>query len=240
MACVVRFDSGRKIEMSIKIIGYADGLFIGKTGHFKEYEPYFDGVKIYGRHDLDDDFKTKNEQVLKQKEYAGLALWKPYIILKELMQGNNVFYSDAGDYIFNPKEYRQTIEAHFKNNPFPFLVRGNFINKDWTKRDCFILMGSDSREYYDTPQLEAGQCGFTPAHIPFVMTWLNYNSVYHIASKEPSVFGADFYDNQNKHRSDQSILTNLAARYKLPYWHIESILSFVEYNKFDNITKEKQ
>lgn len=63
---------------------------------------------IYGMDELDDQWKKKNSKTLKCSTGAGYWLWKPYIILqslKQLKDGDILFYSDAGSYINNKPDY---------------------------------------------------------------------------------------------------------------------------------------
>ena len=46
----------------------------------------FDKVIEYSPEDLDEEFRRKNEQILKHKRGGGYWLWKPYIIKKTLAE----------------------------------------------------------------------------------------------------------------------------------------------------------
>jgi hypothetical protein len=46
----------------------------------------FDTAKIYTMNDIDDYFKAKNADILNQPRGSGYWIWKPYIILKKLLE----------------------------------------------------------------------------------------------------------------------------------------------------------
>ena len=60
---------------------------------------WFDTITSYGPEDLDSNFESKFENILKQPRIAGYGIWRPYIIKKKLDEidyGDILIYLDAG------------------------------------------------------------------------------------------------------------------------------------------------
>ena len=67
----------------------------------------FDKVIEYSPEGLDEEFRQKNESILKYKRGGGYWLWKPYIIKSALAragEGDFLFHSDAGSLFTGPVE----------------------------------------------------------------------------------------------------------------------------------------
>ena len=86
----------------------------------------------------------------------GYFLWKSFIIndaINKLNDGDLIFYSDVGD-MFHP-ELISFVEETIEDDPCLFMV-GNSINKDWTRRDCFVYMDCDEEEKTDEESRRPG------------------------------------------------------------------------------------
>jgi hypothetical protein len=108
----------------------------------------FDKVISYGRRDIAREFFTKNENILSQRRGNGYWLWKPYFIersLRLLRPGDFLFYSDAGASFVASVEPLVEICLRTGQDIIPFELMQ--LEKHWTKRDAFILLGCDSPEY---------------------------------------------------------------------------------------------
>jgi hypothetical protein len=222
------------MKNNITYITYATGeKYIEASSRiFEETRGLFDSSIIYGREDLDMDFYKKNSKVLDSKKGAGYWLWKPYLILKTMEKISNddiVFYLDLGDQLYNSISnfIRETIA---ENSGF-FLVSGNFINKDWTKQECFNLMESYGENYKETNQLEAGCCAFQKSDnvISFLKEWLFFCSDYRVVSDDTSIANDRHFI---EHRYDQSILTNLAIKHNVKTVPISTVSNYITYNKY--------
>jgi hypothetical protein len=84
----------------------------------------------------------------------------------------------------------------------------------WTKRDCFVLMDCDSKEYWNSPQVQAGINIWknTPRVRSFLEEWLEYCKDPRIITDQPNTCGEDNLTEYQDHRHDQSILTNLLIK----------------------------
>jgi hypothetical protein len=222
------------MKNKITYITYATGeKYINASKNiFDEEKIFFDNSILYNIADIDNEFYIKNKKIFDSSRGAGYWLWKPYLILKTMEKidyGDIVFYLDLGDCLFSDISdfVRETI---IKNNGY-FLVDGYYVNKNWTKNDCFNLMNCQDKIYLNSLQLEAGCCGFQKDDkvISFLNEWLFFCSNYQIVSDEIVLSNPNYF---NEHRYDQSILTNLKIKYNLKSLSIHEIHKFITYNKY--------
>lgn len=176
----------------------------------------FDDVFSYDREWLEGtDFYLKNMELLNEKRGGGYWLWKPYIILEtmdKLEEGSIILYMDSGDLFDGDiRKYLTSIKDDV------LLTKGAYKNKEWTKRDCFIKMGCDSKKYHEAVQLEAGVIVATNTvrGKNFIDVWLSFCTDRQIISDDKSKLKKE-YKCFREHRHDQSILTNLKVRYNIP------------------------
>lgn len=144
---------------------------------------------------------------------AGYWIWKPYVILEALNQSNEddiIMYCDCGD-AFHP-ELKQYVEKHIDDTCL--LVLGGAKNSEWTKRDCFVYMNCDEKDYWDCPQLESGISFWRVSETSkkIVSEWLEYCKDIRISGNSENVSGENNLPGFKEHRNDQSVLTNIACR----------------------------
>lgn len=146
--------------------------------------------------------------------------FKPFVILdafRRLAPGDLMIYSDADTFpIASLTPLYETCQQD--GGIMLFNARG-CVNKLWTKRDCFVLMGCDEPEYHDSWQavgrflvLEKGG-RFDVAS--FLGQWLGFTCNPIMNTFEPSVMGLPDYPGFREHRAEQSVLTNLAVKNRL-------------------------
>lgn len=173
----------------------------------------------YGRKWLETtDFYKKNKELLDNEIGAGLWAWKPYVILdsmKKTKEGDFIIYSDRKD-MFSPGLFKY-VENNLDNDEFCMLLMGGSINKEYTKRDTFILMDCDEEDFWNSKQLEAGFSVWKNCEqsIDILNQYLNYCLDYRVISGDKSVLGEEL-EGFKEHRYDQSILTNIAIKEGLP------------------------
>lgn len=185
----------------------------------------FDTAKIYTPDDIDDLFKSKNNFLLSHKRLGGYAVWKPYIILKRLLEIDEddiLCYNDS-KYLWlkNVRQFEKDILSDknigiYLNKP----NSGTHIEKKWSKYDAFCLMvpkGNVINNFKNSNQAWSGfillRKKFNP--IRFIGEWLTYNQDPRIASDLPSLFGKnDDIFTENRH--DQTILSLLAKKWGIP------------------------
>jgi hypothetical protein len=193
----------------------------------------FDTAKIYTMDDIDDNYKKRNSHFFKIKRLAGYAVWKPYIILKrllELEEGDVLCYNDS-KYLWlkNVRVLENDILKDkeigvYHNKP----NSGTHIEKQWTKNDAFILMNiPNSNTEFGNFVRNSNQVwsGFIMLRISFetirfIGEWLTYNQDYRISSDSATIFGKnDSSFTENRH--DQTILSLLCKKWTIPMHFIE-------------------
>lgn len=183
----------------------------------------FDTAKIYTMDDLDPYFKIKNSHILNNPKGSGYWLWKPYIILKKILEidENDILCYNDSKYIWktNVRKLENDILSNknigvYSNKP----NSGNHIEKQYTKGDAFLLMNIPNNSYGDeiknSAQAWAGfillRKSFNP--IRFIGEWLTYSQDYRIATESPSkLFRNDPIFIENRH--DQTILSLLCKKW---------------------------
>jgi len=183
----------------------------------------FDTAKIYNMNDIDDYYKSQNINLLKHKRLAGYAVWKPYIILKRLLEidENDILCYNDSKYIWltSVKNMENELLSNknigvYKNKP----NSGTHIEKQWTKGDAFVLMNIQFNEFgnivRNSEQVWSGYIllrkGLNP--IRFIGEWLTYNQDYRIASDSPTKIAPnDPIFTENRH--DQTILSLLCKKW---------------------------
>lgn len=215
----------QKQLMKFHFITFADKNYKQKqeklVNHVKTFNEY-ESVLSYDYDWLKQtDFYKQNKFILDKPRGCGYWLWKPYIILdclQSIPENDCCVYLDCGDVI---KEGATNYFEHVLENESCLLLGGGYIQKDWTKRDCFHYMNCDSSVYYDVVQLEAGFQVWKNCQqsIEILEEQIKYGKDYRIITDSPNECGLPNYDGFVDHRHDQSILTNLAVKHSLPVDH---------------------
>ena len=181
------------------------------------------GIHKINSFDWDDilgtEFYAQNKYILDQKRGAGYWLWKPYFIiqiLQKIPENSALLYLDSGTEII--KDLLPLFEI-CKESPKGIVLFSNsgHLNKTWTKRDCFLLTGCDSKEYWDGRQVSANFQLYkkNDQSIDFVREWLDLCKDPNILTDLENVYGkADFTDFVD-HRHDQSVLSLLSIKYDI-------------------------
>ncbi len=159
------------------------------------------------------EFYFENKKILDRARGAGFWLWKPYIILeslKKIDEGDIVIYADAGIEIIGRLDPLLNICANRED--ILLFANGNLMNDQWTKRDCFILTGSDNKKYWFGLQCDASFCLFkkTPIAIYFLEQWFEYCRDERILTDIPNTMGKKNLPGFLAHRHDQSVLSLMA------------------------------
>ena len=187
-------------------------------------------VKLFIRPDItmfltDDDLHKSrvyhdNRAVFDAIKGGGYWAWKPWVILKALERlddGDIVLYQDCGKGL-KYKNFRRPvniISRAMKNDIMPgVLVSTHGNNKKWTHSKCFELMGCHSEKYYNSPQVEASISAWKVCKKSkiFVREWLSYCLNLQVVGDQVVAAGNTSCE---RHRYDQSILTNLVIKYGL-------------------------
>jgi hypothetical protein len=171
----------------------------------------------YGPEDIDREFKEKNSYILSKGRGNGYWLWKPYFIVKtfkkHLKDGDYLIYSDAGT--FYTERAQLLVDFLNKRKVEMYLHRLPHLEKKYTKRDAFILMGVDLPFFSETGQFNAAfqiyrKSKFTEI---FLDEYLYYAQDKRIITDDANTLGLPNYDGFIDHRHDQSILSLLTKKY---------------------------
>ena len=173
-----------------------------------------DRFRLWTPRDLPADFRRGRESILRQKRGAGYWLWKPFIILetmREAAEGDVVIYCDAGVEIGG--DLSPLVEIASRKGIVLFSNRPH-MQKEWTKRDAFVLLDADSPRYWDAGQLMGGFMILqnNARARDFVNKWLAAMDDERVLTDAPNRAGAPNFSEFREHRHDQSILSILAMR----------------------------
>lgn len=178
-----------------------------------------DRVISYRREDiLGTEFFRNNHHILNQTKGAGYWIWKPYVILdilSKVEEDSIIVYSDADNEFYNP--FEPLFQLCLDQGGILFFKTMSFLNRCFTKRDCFVLMGCDSPEYWNSDHVWAGLSIFlnNSRSRSFVKEWLNYCTNEHIVTDMENICGMANFPNFIDHRYDQSVLSLLAVKYNI-------------------------
>ena len=201
-------------------------LVTSQSELIKQSKSYFDGHASFSLKDIDENFYKKNEHILKQRRGVGYWLWKPYFIdkvLSHLDEGDFLFYIDSGTSITKDISclFRLCEKAGgvllFENrdgNPHKQI----WLNNQWTKKDCFVKMQCDEPQYVKGIQCSANLQLYkkNEKSVNFVKEYLSYCEDEDIITDKPNLLGSN-YPEFTDHRHDQSILSLLGIKHKIPF-----------------------
>ena len=223
----------------VTVINYADEKFKPYQKLQTQTAYYFGADKVveYSPADIDKDFYAKNKFILDQPRGAGYWLWKPYIIkdaLNKVAEGDYVFYADSGAFFINKIQYLIDAMNAEKVNIMIFGGDGNApLERQWTKRDAFILMDCDEAKYTDSPHLGATfvivkKCAESES---FIEEWLKYSQDPRIITDIPNQLGKENYPEFRENRHDETILSLVAKKRNIPPFRTPT--------QFANVNQEK-
>lgn len=219
-------------------INYAHGRYQQSQQHCcaTALQNGFDVTRPYGLSNLDPSFIKENSYTFSQGRGAGYWLWKPYLILNtlQLMEDSDwMMYTDSGMYfVRNPWEWILSAEDQIREKGIAtFGVCGK--NRQFTKRDAFVLMGMDDPKYTDSDQRMASVfvCKKTPFSLAFVEEWLAYAKDPRILTDLPNTQGLPNYPEFKDHRHDQSIMSLLCIKHDTFLFN-EDITQFTNPNPY--------
>jgi hypothetical protein len=175
-------------------------------------------VISYSINDIDLEFKLQHSYILNQRRGAGYWLWKPYFILKTLKEkikeGDYLFYSDSGaSFVSSVRPIIELMKS--ENQDIACFEIFGYQERDWTKRDTFIIMECDIPEYQNTYQRMAAFqiIKKTSLTLKFYEEYLKYSCDPRCISDIPNQLGKDNYTGFKDHRHDQSIFSLLTKKY---------------------------
>ena len=141
--------------------------------------------------------------------------WKT--VKEKLDYGDYLIYTDACVLYRNNSK---NLVDYINNKKADMWVRqhiDNLYEKDWTKRDTFIIMGLGKPTYADTNQYDSAFQIYrkTPFIVRFLEEYLYFSKDKRIITDDPNVMGFSNYDSFKDNRHDQSVLSLLVKKYHL-------------------------
>lgn len=162
-----------------------------------------------------------NDDPKRKPRGFGWFSWKPYIIadaLSRAEEGDIVLFTDADTYPI--ADFSAIFEECNRIGGIMLFAAQGCHNRQWVKRDCWITMGMDDPQYYDT---QAGVARFmlfqkgAPITDAFLKEWLLLCLDKNCQTFEPSVLGPEI-EGFKEHRCEQAILTLLAMKRGLKFY----------------------
>lgn len=162
-------------------------------------------------------FWKDNLQMFQYKKYGGYFLWKPYIILKtlELYPESRVLYCDVNLRFKNFKQFENSYNQLMPTQSAYFVRHEHFLNKEWTKRDCFILMNADDDRYWNSNQIWSSLMGFGRDEriLKALEDYMEYCKNPQIITEQPNIMNKKNLTEFREHRWEQSVMSILVQKY---------------------------
>jgi len=171
----------------------------------------------YGPGDLDHTFRHRNRFLLEIPRGAGLWSWKPRIILDALSKacdGDIVVYIDSGSLISRDLAPLIQVCRQSTQGILCFPVSDFHLERHWTKRDAFVLMGCDDAAYHDTPQIAGGAIMLVKqqSSLDIIGEWMKLVEQVRLVSDLPSMCNLPELEGFRAHRHDQSLFSLLCKK----------------------------
>jgi hypothetical protein len=203
---------------------FSGSMYDETTQRIVEDAPRFgvDEVRVYDdRWLMDQEFYRLNRWIFDFKsrdEHRGFGWYcfKAYVVLLEMERaapGDVILWTDADTYPI--ADLSPLFSECFARDGIMLFAAEGCAQGAWTRRDCMIAMGAeyDRSAQHATGRFALFEAGNWRAK-QFLMEWLTYCLNPLCVGLEPSVLAPE-YPEFNEHRSDQSIMTNLAHKYGL-------------------------
>lgn len=220
---------------NIKVLTFGKGNFIEPAIKLKAHINSFGIYNVIELTDSDlpKEFKENYSEILANKKGYGYCIWKPYIILEQLLKLKDdeiLIYIDSTD-VPNLSFFEYVLE-HFATKDILLVNRG-YMHDNWTRRDTFVLMNCDSPEFHNQIQLEAGVIAIkkNDFNVSLITEWFNYCKNNQILCELPQISGLPNYSPFYEHRYDQSILTNLQIKYKISHIKLPDHMIWYNFNQ---------
>jgi hypothetical protein len=174
---------------------------------------------------------AKFPEIMSQPRGFGYWLWKPAIILdllEHLPDGDTLLYTDADmAMVADPQRLFSTAER-YPIVLFEHMPPGVFLMKEFTKRDCFVLLDADSERFWNTPQLHASIELYRVSDEARAFAREVFDAACNAQALTdcPNVCGLPNFPEFADHRHDQSILTIVARWHELPFFPDPTQLSW--------------
>jgi len=181
-----------------------------------------DGFACIQKDTLPQEFVKNHENIFSQPRGYGYWLWKPLIIygiMNRIQDGDYCIYSDAANIITN--DISPLFERCTRNGGILLFENKNgswdgkiWKNNEYTKADCFNLMGCTTDEYVFGNQVDAAIQVYQKNErtMEFLKEYLSFCEDERILTDMPNTTGEN-KEGFRDHRHDQSVLSLLAIKY---------------------------
>ncbi|WED67334.1 hypothetical protein PXH66_10785 [Synoicihabitans lomoniglobus] len=136
--------------------------------------------------------------------------------MRALPSDEFLIYADAGTaFVASPESLFPLCRE--RNGLLMFQVHG-YKNVTYVKRDCFVLMDCDMPHYWQAEQVNAAFLVLqrTPTALAFIAEWIAWADSHELITDAPNRFGEPNLPDFLAHRHDQSILSLLAEKHRIP------------------------
>jgi hypothetical protein len=192
----------------------------------KKYDKKFEIIK-FNKNDIDTEFIKKNKHILSLKRGDGYWLWKPYIINNILHKINNddiIFYMDSKYYFI--QDFENLYLEYMKNNDI--LVWKNkpnepcYLMKQYCKMDL-VLKYNMYKEVFVDNVIDCWAGALIVKKnlntIKYIQEWFDACSVFeNITDSKSNIINSNEFI---EHRHDQSCLSIILHKYKIPIQFFE-------------------
>lgn len=202
-------------------------ITFANTDIHKEYQKEFHSLygSLFGNHVAYSDlflratqFYKNNQQMFQYKKYGGYFLWKPFLLAYtfKFYPEKNVLYCDSNLRFNNFKSFEEDFKQQITRQGMYLVKHQHYINKDWTKRDAFILMNADVERYWNSNQYWTPLLGFSrhKTSQAVLEDYLDYCTNPKIVTEMTNELGENL-PGFREHRWEQSVLSILVERYRL-------------------------
>jgi hypothetical protein len=148
----------------------------------------------------------------------GYWAWKPLIMLDALRLGadNHIIYMDSSVVPSGVVALRGLIDVCRDITS----IYSSFVNRDWTKPECFRAMGCLSSKYKAAQHAWAGVVCIDPDGKSILDEWRKFCLMPEAVADDPTF---------PNHRHDQSILTNLLVKHNKPLYATNAFQDILDY-----------
>ena len=167
-----------------------------------------------------------------------MYLWKPYFLNKayrELKDGDYLIYTDAGSIFINKIQYLIDCMEREKLDMMVFSLQKEMLERKYTKRDAFVLMGCDNKAFTDTPQSIGGYVVLKKSAFveKFIAEDLQYAQDERMITEQANTQGLENYPDFVAHRHDQSIWSLMSKKYHIKRFRDPSQFGLVNHYEYD-------
>jgi len=190
----------------------------------------FDDSRIFTPSDIDTHFVERCKGILQCPRGYGYWLWKPYVILKTLCErcndGDVLVYCDSQFVFIDDIKPFLLEQLEVSSSPYGIAIPRNKPNEpsypehQWTKGDAFNIILSKREACDDTYQAWGGFIAVkrSTSSIAFIAAWLAYAEDSRIITDIPTQIIPN-HQSFKENRHDQTVLSLIAKRYKIPFFH---------------------